>query len=78
MLKVAVMKVLLQHINTGLFFKQIGDWTDDCNVAREFPNSLNAINFCNANGLRDVHVLLKFQQPRYDVSLPVLNRNPPA
>jgi hypothetical protein len=68
------MKVLLQNLNTKLFFKRPGGWTDDLEKARDFPNSLNAINFCNANGLRDVQVLLKFNQPRYDVALPVLNR----
>ena len=68
------MKVLLQNIKTGLFFKETGVWTDDCTEAREFPNSLSAINFCNANGLKEVQVLLKFKQPRYDVSLPVLSK----
>ena len=69
------MKVLLQNTNTGLFFRQPAGWTDDCNAAREFPNSLSAITFCNANGLADVQVLLKFKQTRFDVSLPVLNKN---
>ncbi len=68
------MKVLLQHINTRLFFKEMGAWTDDFTLAKEFANSLNAINFCHTNGLRDVHVLLKFQQQRYDVSLPIMNK----
>lgn len=69
------MKVLLQNNKTGLFFRHPGGWTDDTDVARQFPNSLSAITFCNANELRDVHILLKFKEPRYDVSLPVLNKN---
>jgi len=68
------MKVLLQNLNTKLFFKQPGGWTEDTEKARDFPNSLNAINFCNANELRDVQVILKFKQQRYDVALPVIRR----
>jgi hypothetical protein len=66
------MKVLLQNMTTKLFFRQ-GGWTEDVEKARDFPNSLNAINYCNANGLKNVQVLLKFKQPRYDVALPVVH-----
>jgi len=68
------MKVLLQNLNTKLFFRQPAGWTEDIEKARDFPNSLNAINFCNTNGLKNVQVLLKFNQQRYDVALPVLSR----
>jgi len=71
------MKVLLQNLKTKLFFKEIGIWTADIEKARDFPNSLNAINFCNANGLKDVQVLLKFKQERYDVALPLLEHREP-
>jgi hypothetical protein len=67
------MKVLLQNLNTKLFFRKPSGWTEDIEKARDFPNSLNAINFCNLNGLKDVQVLLKFKQQRYDVALPVLH-----
>lgn len=69
--------MLLQNLTTRLYFRQIGSWTDDVEKARDFPNSLNAINFCNANGLKNVRVLLKFKQGRYDVALPVLEHREP-
>lgn len=72
------MKVLLQNLTTKLFFRQPGSWTDDAEKARDFPNSLNAINYCSANGLKGVRVLLKFKQERYDVALPVLERRDPS
>jgi hypothetical protein len=68
------MKVLLQNIETKLFLKGPNSWTADVEKARDFPNSLNALNHCNANGLKNVQVLLKFKQERYDVALPVLER----
>jgi hypothetical protein len=71
------MKVLLQNVTTHLYFRQLGSWTDDVEKARDFPNSLNAINFCNSNGLKEVRVLLKFKQSRYDVVLPVIERTEP-
>jgi hypothetical protein len=71
-------KVLLQNLTTKLYFRQAGDWTGDVEKARDFPNSLNAINYCNANSLKDVRVLLKFKQDRYDVALPVLERREPG
>ena len=72
-----LMKVLLQNVTTKLYFRQLGSWTDDVEKARDFPNSLNAINFCNSNGLKEVRVLLKFKQSRYDVALPVIERTEP-
>ena len=72
-----LVKVLLQNLKTKLFFKEPGNWTADVEIARDFPNSLNAINFCNANGLKEVQVLLKFKQERYDVALPLLHHRDP-
>ena len=71
------MKVLLQDLKTKLYFRQLGSWTEDVEKARNFPNSLNAINFCNAHGLKEVRVLLKFKQERYDVALPILEHREP-
>ena len=66
---VLAMKVLLQNVTTGLFLKGLEDWTEDSTKARQFPNSLSALSFCNLNDIKDVQVLLRFNQPRYDVKL---------
>lgn len=68
------MKVLLQSVKNGLYFTPGGGWSDESEAAQEFPNSLSAIHFCNANHLKEVQVLLKFKQPRYDIKLPVLRK----
>lgn len=71
------MKVVLQNLDTKLFFKGSRSWTSEVEKARDFPNSLNAINFCATNGLKRVQVILKFTQERYDVALPILEHQDP-
>jgi hypothetical protein len=69
------MRVLLQNVKSGLYFTPGGSWSDKAEDAQEFPNSLGAIHFCNANNLKEVQVLLKFKQHRYDIVLPVLRKS---
>lgn len=69
------MRVILQNVKTGRYLRHLNEWTDDDATAREFPDSLSAINYCSANGLSDVHVLLKFKQAHYDISLPVQKKD---
>lgn len=68
------MKVLLQHIQTGFFLQPDGEWNAEYTTARAFPNSLSAIHFSQENNFKNVQVVLKFKQSRYDVSLPVSPR----
>ncbi len=68
------MKVFLQNVKTGLLFRDLGEWTDDNEKARAFPNSLIALDFCNLKQLDGIQILLRFDQPRYDVRLPFLAR----
>ena len=65
------MRILLQHKETGLYFKDIDSWVRTSAEAMDFVSSTAAIDFCVANKLSDVQLVLKFEQQRYDIVLPV-------
>ena len=66
------MRILLQQKDTGLYFKDIGSWTHDKFDAMDFLSSTAAIDFCVANNIPDVQMVLKFEEQRFDIVLPVL------
>ncbi|HVV01152.1 MAG TPA: hypothetical protein VHH88_07290 [Verrucomicrobiae bacterium] len=65
------MRILLQQKDTGLYFKAIGAWTRDSSEAMDFLSSTAAIDFCVANRIKDVQMVFKFIEQRYDIVLPV-------
>lgn len=76
--KISDMRILLQQKETGLYFKDIDAWDSDPREAMDFLSSTSAIDFCVANKISDVHLVLKFDEQRYDIVLPVLpNRSEP-
>ncbi len=68
------MRILLQSKETGLYFRDIGDWTRYSSEALDFLSSTAAIDFCVANKISGVHLVLKFDEQRYDIVLPVGTR----
>jgi hypothetical protein len=70
-----IMRILLQQKETGLYFKDVGSWTRLNGEAMDFVSSTAAIDFCAVNKLTDVQLVLKFDEQKYDIVLPVL---PPA
>lgn len=66
------MRILLQQKDTGLYFKDVGAWDADPGVAMDFLSSTAAIDFCVANKISNVQLVLKFEEQRYDIVLPVL------
>jgi len=65
------MRVLLQHKKTGLYFREIEDWVRASVEAMDFYNSTAAIDFCEANKLSDVHLVLKFEEQPYAIVMQV-------
>jgi type II secretory pathway component PulL len=65
------MRILLQHKETGLYFKDIDSWVRTGGEAMDFLSSTAAIDFCVANKLSEVQLVLKFDEQRYDIVLPV-------
>ena len=65
------MRILLQHKQTGLYFKDIDSWVRSGSEGKDFVSSTAAIEFCVANRLTDLQLVLKFQEQQYDIVLPV-------
>jgi hypothetical protein len=61
------MKILLQHTGSGLFYKCLGIWVADENDARVFVSALDAIEFCQQQGLSSVEIVLRSDQPQNDI-----------
>ncbi len=65
------MRILLQQKETGLYFKDIDSWVRQSHEAMDFVSSTAAIDFCVANKLSGVQLVLKFDEQQYDIVLPV-------
>ncbi len=64
------MKVYIQDIETGRYFKNPFVWVDDKSTAYNFVTSLEAFDFClQMNCGRGARILLSFDDPRHDVCL---------
>lgn len=72
------MRILLQQQETGQYFKDIGAWTSEPAEAMDFLSSTSAIDFCVTNKISHVQLVLKFDEQRYDIVLPVLSDRPQA
>lgn len=70
------MRILLQHKQTGLYFKDIDSWVRSGSDGMDFISSTAAIDFCVNNKLDDVHLVLKFEEQQYDIVLPVQHSDP--
>jgi len=70
------MRILLQQKDTGLYFKDIGAWSPEPAGAMDFLSSTSAIDFCVLNKIAGVQLVLKFEEQRYDIVLPVAPDKP--
>ena len=70
------MRILLQQKDTGLYFKDINCWTRDCAEAMDFLTSTAAIDFCGANKLVAVEIVLKFEEEKFNIVLPMHTTEP--
>jgi len=64
------MRILIQRKDTGLYFKDVGDWTTSSVHAMDFLSSTAAIEFCVINKIRGVHLVLKFEEEHHEIVLP--------
>jgi hypothetical protein len=65
------MRILLQQKETGLYFRDIASWVRVSSEALDFLSSTAAIDFCVSNKISDVQLVLKFDEQKYDIVLPV-------
>ena len=66
------MRIVLQQKDNGLYFRDVGSWVYHSSEAMDFVSSTAAIDFCVANKLSKVQLVLKFDEQKYDIVLPVL------
>jgi len=69
-----IMRILIQQKETGLYFKDVDAWTRNPAEAMDFLSSTSAIDFCVMNKISGVQLVLKFEEQRYDIVLPVLTQ----
>ena len=70
------MRILLQHKQTGLYFKDIESWARTSSEAMDFISSTAAIDFCVLNKLNDVQLVLKFEEQKFDIVMPMEQPQP--
>ncbi|PYJ08802.1 MAG: hypothetical protein DME25_00530 [Verrucomicrobia bacterium] len=70
------MRIVLQQKATGLYFKDIGNWTPKSSDAMDFLSSTAAIEFCTTNQLAGVQLVLRFEEQHCDIVMPVLAAQP--
>lgn len=67
------MKVFIQNKSTKMFLRDGRRWTSNPEKARDFGTSLKAIDFLQQFKAEQTHIILKFDDPRYDI---ILHMNP--
>jgi hypothetical protein len=58
-----IMKILLQHTGSRLYYKSTGDWVQEENEARPFKTALEAIEFCEQQQITGVEIVLRPSSP---------------
>ncbi len=66
------MRILLQQRDSGLYFEDIDSWTPDSAEAMNFVSSTAALDFCAANKVTGVQIVLKFDEERSEIVLPTV------
>lgn len=64
-------KRLLRHGRTGKFFRGNGRWTKRADRALNFPHLMHVVHTCLLHGLKDVELVMHFDGPTSEKSLPL-------
>jgi hypothetical protein len=67
------MRILVQQKETGLYFKDVGSWTPKGAEAMDFVSSTAAMDFCTSNKLTGVQLVLKFDEEKCDIVMPLMS-----
>ena len=68
------MRTLLRNYQTGFYFQGVSNWTTDPRQAFDFKQPDRAVRFVRDAGLKRVELVLAFDDPRYNIPLPVDER----
>ena len=72
------MNVLLQHVESGLYLKDVGMTTQDRMEAMDFLSSTQAIEFCVAHKIKGMQIVLRFDEQHMDIVLPMTVNHRPS
>jgi hypothetical protein len=64
-------KLLVRHVALGKFLGPAGRWVKRAESAFNFPNLLNAINTCLGRRLKDVELILRYDDGMPDRCIPL-------
>ena len=65
------MRILLQHVRTNLYFCLLDIWVKDPRAAFDFRHSQRAMDFVRSQDLREVQLVVKFEDPQWDEVVPL-------
>jgi hypothetical protein len=71
-----LMRVLIRNTRNGLYLQDPDHWTADPTQAADFGRSARALLFAAEERLTTVEVILAFDDPRYNITLPILDKTP--
>ena len=65
------MRILLQNARTKLYFSLPATWIDKPALAYDFRHSARALDFARANQLKEVQLVVRFEDSQWDNIVPV-------
>ena len=65
------MKILLQNSRSKLYFCLLDTWVSDPRAAFDFRHSHKAMDFVNRQELKDVQLVIKFEDSHWDEIVPL-------
>ena len=65
------MRILLQSPKTKLFVCHKEKWTPSAHLAHDFQHSQRALDFVRRQNLKDVQLVVKFEDPQWDEIVPL-------
>jgi hypothetical protein len=65
------MKILLQHLRTQLYLRNLGSWTPNPREAFDFRLSQSAIDFTHQHDLRGVQIVVKLNSREHEEVFPL-------
>jgi hypothetical protein len=73
-----MMRILLQQKESGHYLQNDGSWAREIASAQDFLSSTRAIEYCADHHIAGVQLVLKFEEHRYDIVLPMLMESVPT
>ena len=63
-------------MQNGLYYQDAEHWTADRARATDFKHTARALIFAAEERVRNVELVLDFEDPRYNIVLPILDKTP--